>query len=135
MLFPKKTKYRKSHRGRIKGVSSRGNRIDFGSYGLKAITRGYVNSRQIEAARKTMSRYTKKGGKIWIRIFPDRPWTKNAEEVPMGKGKGDVQYYTFAVRPGRIIFEMDGILETQAREAMTLASHKLPVKTKFLVKT
>jgi large subunit ribosomal protein L16 len=134
MLFPKKTKYRKAHRGRLKGISTRGSLISFGTYALKATTRGYVNSRQIEAARKTMSRYTKKGGKIWIRIFPDKPWTKNAEEVPMGKGKGDVQYYTFGVKPGRIIFEMDGIPENMAKEAMGLAADKLPVKTKFLIK-
>lgn len=93
-----------------------------------------MNSRQIEAARKTLSQFTKKGGKVWIRIFPDRPWTKNAEEVPMGKGKGDVQYYTFGVRPGRVLFEMDGIPLESAKKAMTLASYKLPVKTRFVTK-
>ncbi len=134
MLFPKKTKYRKAHRGRLKGVSTNGSTIAFGNCALKAITRGYLNSRQIEAARKTMSQFTKRGGKIWIRIFPDKPWSKNAEEVPMGKGKGDIQYYVFGVRPGRILFEMDGLPVAIAKEAMTLAGHKLPVKTKFLTK-
>lgn len=133
MLFPKKTKHRKAHRGRLKGVATKGAKISFGKFGLKAITRGYLTSRQIEAARKTLTRYTKKGGKIWIRIFPDKPWTKNAEEVRMGMGKGAVQYYVFGVKPGRMLFEMDGIPMDQAKEALLLAGYKLPVKTRFIL--
>ncbi len=132
MLFPKKTKYRKTQRGRLKGVATRGASVSFGTFALKAVTRGYLNSRQIEAARKTLTRYTKKGGKIWIRIFPDKPWTKNAEEVRMGTGKGAVQYYTFGVKPGRVLFEMDGLPEDQAKEALLLAAYKLPVKTRYV---
>lgn len=134
MLFPKKTKYRKAHRGRLKGLATANTEISFGSFALKALTRAYVNSRQIEAARKTLTRYTKKGGKVWIRIFPDKPWTKNAEEIRMGGGKGAVEYYVFGVKPGCVMFEMDGIPFDQAKEALTLAGYKLPVKTRFITK-
>ena len=119
MLFPKKTKYRKSHRGRLKGLSEAGSAVSFGSFGLKATTRGYINSRQIEAARKTLTRYTKKAGKIWIRVFPDKPWTKNAEDIRMGGGKGAVVEYVFGVKPGRVLFEMDGIPAAIAQEGIS----------------
>jgi len=133
MLVPKKTKYRKAQRGRLKGSAQRGSTISFGSFGLKATTRGYITSRQIEAARRAMTRYLKRGGKIWIRIFPDKPYTKSGAETPMGSGKGAVEYYTAPVKPGRVLFELDGVSEEIAREALRLASHKLPVKTKVLV--
>lgn len=132
MLSPRKTKYRKAQRGRLKGLASRGNTISFGSFALKAVTRGYISSRQLEAARRTMTRYLRRGGKIWIRIFPDRPFTKTAAETPMGSGKGSVEFYRAAIRPGRVIFEIDGVDEPTAREAFRLASYKLPVQTKFL---
>ncbi|MFN7160845.1 MAG: 50S ribosomal protein L16 [Candidatus Gracilibacteria bacterium] len=132
MLAPKKTKYRKAQRGRLKGLANRGSTISFGSFALKATTRGYISSRQLEAARRTMTRYLKRGGKIWIRIFPDRPFTKKAAETPQGSGKGSVEFYRAAVKPGKIIFEIDGVDEATAREAFRLASHKLPLQTKFL---
>ena len=132
MLVPKKTRYRKAQRGRLKGAAQNGTRIAFGTYGLKALTRGYINSRQIEAARRAMTRFLKRGGKIWIRIFPDKPYTRTAAETPMGSGKGTVEFYMAAVRPGRIMFEIDGVDEATAREALRLASHKLPVQTKIL---
>lgn len=132
MLVPKKTKYRKAQRGRLKGTAQNGTRIAFGTYGLKALTRGYINSRQIESARRAMTRFLKRGGKIWIRIFPDKPYTRTAAETPMGSGKGSVEFYQAAVRPGRIMFEIDGVDEATAREALRLASHKLPVQTKIL---
>lgn len=132
MLIPKKRKYRKAHRGRIKGIATRGSRISFGTFGLKAMTRGYLTSRQIEAARRAITRQVKRGGKIWIRVFPDKPYTKKAAEVPMGSGKGNVEMYRCPVLPGRVIMEMTGVTEEMAREAFRLAGHKLPMKTKFV---
>lgn len=134
MLLPKKTKYRKQMKGTNKGIASRGVEISFGQYGLKAETAERITSRQIEAARRAMTRYVKRGGKIWIRIFPDTPITKKPAEVRMGSGKGSVDHYAAKVRPGRIMFEMDGVTEEVAREAMRLAAHKLPVRTRFVVR-
>lgn len=135
MLFPKRTKYRKLQKPRdIRGKAQSGNKVSFGSYGLKAMTAGYITSRQIEAARKAMTRFVKRGGKIWIRIFPDHPFTLHPAESRMGSGKGSVEYYMATIKPGRVLFEMDGIPVEMAKEAMTLASSKLPCKTKFLVK-
>lgn len=134
MLMPKKQKFRKVFRARSKftGKAKGGDRLSFGAYGLKAVTTSEVTSRQIEAARRAMTRYIKRGGKVWIRIFPHTPITKKAAEVPMGSGKGTVDHYVATVKPGTIIFEMDGVEESIAREAMRLASHKLPLKTKFI---
>lgn len=135
MLAPKKVKHRKWQRtDKIKGKAARKVDISFGSFGLKAQTAGWVSSRQIEAARRTMTRYIQRGGKIWIRIFPDKPMTKKGSEVPMGKGKGTVDHYVAVVKPGMIIFEMDGVPEKMAKEAMELAAYKLPVKCKFITK-
>jgi large subunit ribosomal protein L16 len=136
MLQPARTKFRKSHRNRggLVGTSYAGAYVSFGMYGLKATSPGEVSSRQIEAARRAMSHCIKRGGKIWIRIFPHMPITKKASEVPMGSGKGSVEFYTALVRPGRVIFEMDGVTEEIAREAFRLAGAKLPVRTKFTVK-
>ena len=133
MLMPKKTKFRKMQRGGILGgVTDKGARVSFGSYGIKAMTAGLVSARQIEASRRAMTRYVQRGGKIWIRIFPDWPMTKKGAETPMGKGKGSVDSYVAKVRPGRVLFEMDGVTEAIAKEAMRLASHKLSVKTRFV---
>lgn len=134
MLMPKKTKYRKSHKGRRGGKATRLIKISFGSFALKTMDSHWVTSRQIEAARRVMTRYTKRGGKIWIRIFPDKPVTKKGGEIPMGKGKGAVDHYVAVVKPGMIMFEMDGIPEEMAKEAMLKAAHKLPVKCKFVTK-
>lgn len=134
MLIPKKAKHRKQFRGKIKGVSFRGERINFGQYALKSLEGGWITCNQIEAARRAITRYTKKGGRVWIRIFPDKPVTKKPAESSMGGGKGDVYSYVAVVRPGRILFEMGGVSKEVAQEALRLASHKLPVKTKFLVK-
>lgn len=136
MLSPKKVKHRKWQKGRRrnKGKESRGTRIAFGSYALKIMEPCWMTARQIEAARRTMTRYVQRGGKIWIRVFPDKPVTKKGIEVPMGGGKGSVDHYVTPVKAGRIIFEMDGVSEEMAKEAMRKASHKLPVKTKFIVK-
>ena len=134
MLLPKKTKYRKQMKGTLNGVASRGAEIAFGQYGLKAEEAERITSRQIEAARRAMTRYVKRGGKIWIRIFPDTPITKKPAEVRMGSGKGSVDHYAAKVRPGRVMFEMDGVTEEIAREAMRLAGHKLPIKTRFIVR-
>jgi len=136
MLQPKKQKYRKSHRARgsLKGKSHVGSEVSFGMYGLKAQTAGELTSRQIEAARRAMTRYIKRGGKIWIRVFPHAPITRKPAEVPMGSGKGSVEFYVSRVKPGRILFEMEGVTEEIAREALRLASSKLPVKTKFVLK-
>ena len=131
MLQPSRTKYRKAHRGVIKGLATRGAEMSFGDYALKTI--GYITSRQIESARKAIVRYLKKGGQLWIRIFPDKPYTKKALEVPMGGGKGGVEMYRAPVKPGRILFEIGDIAPEVAREAFTLASYKLPVKTKILM--
>lgn len=134
MLAPKRAKYRKAFRGKRRGKAVRGSTIDFGSYGLKATTVGWVTSRQIEAARRALTHYTKRGGRIWIRIFPDKPITKKPPETRMGSGKGDVAEYVAVVKPGRIMFEMAGVPLDVAREAMRLASVKLPVRSKFVVK-
>jgi len=133
MLQPSRTKYRKAHRGIIKGLAIRGSDIDFGDYALKVTESGYITSRQIESARKAIVRYLKKGGKLWIRIFPDKPYTKKALEVPMGGGKGGVEMYRAPVKPGRIIFEIGDIAPEVAREAFIRASYKLPLKTKILL--
>lgn len=134
MLIPKKVKHRKWHKGRARGkrVASRKTTLAFGSIGIKATTEAWVTSRQIEAARRAMTRSVKRGGKIWIRIFPDKPVTAKGSEMPMGKGKGAVDHYVAVVRPGTMLFEMDGVDEALARRAMELASHKLPLKTKVV---
>lgn len=134
MLVPRRTKYRKQFRGKMKGISSRGSEIDFGEYGLKAQSRGWVSSQQIESARKAMTHYTQRGGRIWIRIFPDKPYSKKPPETRMGTGKGDIAGFVAVVRPGRILFEMGGVTKEAAIEAMRLASHKLALKTKFVEK-
>ena len=134
MLVAKRTKYRKSFRGAMGGLSIRGSTIDFGEFGLKALTAGWVSARQIESARKTLTHYTKRGGRIRIRIFPDKPITKKPPETRMGSGKGDVSEYVAVVRPGRIMFEMSAITQRVAEEAMRRAGAKLPVRTKFIVK-
>lgn len=134
ILMPKKVKHRKWQKGRIKGIAARGIELNFGSYGLKALDSRWISSRQIEAARRTILRYLKKGGKLWIRIFPDKPVTKKGDEVPMGGGKGGVDHYVFVVKPGRVLFELDGLKEEIAREALEKAGDKLPLKTKFVKK-
>ncbi len=134
MLSPKKTKYRKSHKGKRGGKASSFLEINFGSFGLKAMEACWVDSRQIEAARRVMTRYTRKGGRIWIRIFPDKPVTKKGGEIPMGHGKGALDHYVVVVKPGMIMFEMEGITKESAKEAMESAAHKLPIKCKFIVK-
>ncbi|MFC1651725.1 50S ribosomal protein L16 [Patescibacteria group bacterium] len=134
MLMPRKMKYRKQHRGKMRGLARRGSEIEFGSFGLKAKERGWVTAQQIEAARRAMTRYVKRGGKIWVRIFPDKPITKKPLEVPMGSGKGDVDKFVAVVLPGRMLFEMDGIPESVAKEALRLAANKISLKTKFFVK-
>jgi len=132
MLMPKKVKYRKQQRGRRRGLAYRGSSISFGDYGLQALEDGWVTARQIEAARVAMTRHVKRGGKIWIRIFPDKPVTKKPAETRMGSGKGNPEYWVAVVKPGRVMFEMAGVDEDLAREALRLAGHKLPVKTKFV---
>ncbi|HEY84232.1 MAG TPA: 50S ribosomal protein L16 [Chloroflexi bacterium] len=132
MLMPKRTKYRKQMRGRMKGKAGRGNRIAFGDYALQATEPVWMTSRQIEAARRAVMRYVKRGGKFWIRVFPDKPITAKAAETRMGSGKGNVEYWAAVVKPGRIIFEIAGVPEDVAKEAMRLASHKLPIKTQFI---
>ena len=134
MLAPKRAKHRKSFRGSRRGLSIRGSTVAFGEYGLKALTEGWVTSRQIEAARRALTHYTKRGGRIWIRIFPDKPITKKPPETRMGSGKGDVYEYVAVVRPGRILFEMGGITLDEAKESLRLASAKLPVRTRFITK-
>jgi large subunit ribosomal protein L16 len=134
MLLPKRSKYRKQQRGVLKGVATRGTNISFGDYGLIAESTGWVTSRQIEAARRSITHYTKRGGRIWIRIFPDKPVTKKPAEVRMGGGKGDVHEHVAPVRPGRMIFEMSGVAKDMAFEALRLAAHKLPIKTKIVAK-
>lgn len=135
MLMPRKVKHRKIQRGgKIKGVATKGNELSFGSFGLKSLDGGLISARQIEAARRAMTRYIKRGGKIWIRIFPDKPMTKKGDETPMGKGKGSVDHFVARIKSGRVLFEMDGVLESVASEAMRLASHKLAIKTKFIKK-
>ncbi|HAL62718.1 MAG TPA: 50S ribosomal protein L16 [Chloroflexi bacterium] len=134
MLMPKRVKYRKAHRGRRKGKASRGNQINFGEYGLQALESSWVTSRQIEAARRAIVRHVRRGGKLWIRVFPDKPVTKKPAETRMGSGKGSVDHWVAVVKPGRILFEIAGVREEAAREAMRLASHKLPIKTQFIAK-
>ena len=134
MLMPKRVKYRRVQRGRMKGKASRGNVISNGTYGLVALEPAWITSNQIEAARIAMTRYIKRGGQVWIKIFPDKPVTEKPAETRMGSGKGSPEYWVSVVKPGRILFEMDGIDEATAREAMRLAGHKLPIKTKFIAK-
>ncbi|MCS7236168.1 MAG: 50S ribosomal protein L16 [Armatimonadota bacterium] len=132
MLMPKRVKYRKQQRGRMKGLSYAGSTLAFGEYGLRATSPAWVTAAQIEAARRTITRYIKRGGKLWIRIFPDKPVTKKPAETRMGSGKGNPEYWVAVVRPGRVLFELAGVSEAVAREAMMLASHKLPVRTQFV---
>jgi len=132
MLQPKRTKFRKQHKGRNRGLAQRGNTVAFGVYGLKSTGRGRITARQIEAARRAMTRYVKRGGKIWIRIFPDKPITKKPLEVRQGKGKGNVEYWVAQIQPGRVLYEMEGVGEDVAREAFRLAASKLPVSTAFV---
>jgi len=134
MLMPKRVKYRRVQRGRLTGKASRGNKVTYGSFGLVAMEPAWVTSNQIEAARIAMTRYVKRGGKVWIKIFPDKPVTEKPAETRMGSGKGSPEYWVAVVKPGRVMFEMDGVEEAQAREAMRLAMHKLPLKCKFATK-
>ena len=135
MLQPARTKYRKTHKGRNNGLAFVANKVSFGEYGLKAVEHGQLTARQIEAARRTISRYVKRGGKLWIRVFPDKPITKKPIEVRMGNGKGSVEFYVAQIQPGRMIYEMEGVTEAQAREAMALAAAKLSVKTIFVTRS
>lgn len=135
MLQPKRTKYRKQHKGRNRGLAQSGNKVSFGEYGLKAVGRGRLTARQIEAARRVMTRHIRRVGKIWIRVFPDVPVTKKPLEVRMGKGKGNVEYWVCKVQPGRLLYEMEGVDEETAREAFRLAATKLPFKTAFVSRT
>ena len=135
MLQPKRMKFRKLHKGRNTGLAQRGNKVSFGEFGLKATGRGRITARQIEAARRTMTRRIKRGGKIWIRIFPDKPITSKPLEVRMGKGKGPVEYWVAEIQPGRVLYEMEGVSEELAREAFALAAAKLPVSTTFVTRT
>lgn len=132
MLQPKKTKYRKQQKGHNRGNATRGNKVDFGEYGLKAITRGRLTSREIEAARRAINRYVKRGARVWIRVFPDKPVSKKPLEVRMGKGKGNPEYWVAVIRPGRVLYEMEGVSEDIAREAFRLAGAKLSVQTSFV---
>ncbi len=134
MLLPKRVKYRRVHRGRMKGVATRGNVVNQGDFGLQATEPAWITSNQIEAARIAMTRYIKRGGQVWIKIFPDKPVTEKPAETRMGSGKGSPEYWVAVVKPGRIMFEIAGVPEEVAREAMRLAGHKLPVKTKFVVR-
>jgi len=135
MLQPKRTKFRKQHKGRNRGLSLRGNRVSFGEFGLKATGRGRLTARQIEAARRAMTRHIRRGGKIWVRVFPDKPISKKPLEVRMGKGKGAVEYWVAQVQPGRMLYEVEGVSEELAREAFALAAAKLPVETTFVVRS
>lgn len=134
MLAPKRVKYRKSQKGRRRGVATAGNTLNFGDFGLKAAGAGWITARQIEAARVAMTRFIKRGGKIWIRIFPDKPITKKPAETRMGKGKGAPEEWVCVVRPGRVLYEIEGVEEATAREAFRLAAHKLPIQTKFVAR-
>lgn len=134
MLQPKKTKYRKMMKGRMKGTETRGTKLEFGQYALQAVEPGWITSRQIEAARRAMTREIKRGGNVWIKIFPDKPITAKPAETRMGSGKGSPEYWVAVVKPGRVLFEMNGVSEEVAKEAMRLASHKLPIKCKFVTK-
>jgi large subunit ribosomal protein L16 len=133
MLMPKKVKYRKRHKGKMRGTAYRGGSVSFGEYGLQALACGWITNRQIEAARIAMTRHVKRGGKIWLRIFPDKPISKKPAETRMGKGKGNPEYWVAVVKPGRILYEMAGVEEEVAKEAFRLASHKLSVPTRFVV--
>ena len=135
MLLPKRVKYRRVHRGRMKGKASRGNTVTYGEWGLQAIEPSWITSNQIEAARIAMTRYTTRGGKVWIKIFPDKPVTEKPAETRMGSGKGSPEYWVAVVKPGRVMFEIAGVSEEVAREALRLASHKLPIKTKIVART
>ena len=134
MLLPKRVKHRKQHRGRMTGVATRGNKVTYGEYGLMTTEPAWITAAQIEAARIAMTRYTKRGGQVWIKIFPDKPVTKHPAGARMGSGKGAPEYWVAVVKPGRVMFEIEGVTEAQAREAMRLAAHKLPIKCKFAVK-
>lgn len=135
MLQPKRTKFRKQHKGRNRGLAQAGNRVSFGEYGIKATSRGRLTARQIEAARRTITRKVKRGGKLWIRVFPDKPISKKPLEVRMGKGKGNVEYWVALVQPGTVLYEIEGVPEPLAREAFALAAAKLPVRTAFAQRT
>lgn len=135
MLQPKRTKFRKQQKGRNRGLALNGNKVSFGEYGLKAVSRGRITARQIEAARRAMTRHVKRGGKIWIRIFPDVPVTKKPLEVRQGKGKGNVEYWVVKIQPGKMLYEMEGVNEEIAREAFRLADAKLPIRTTFVSRT
>ncbi|MFB9886580.1 50S ribosomal protein L16 [Balneatrix alpica] len=135
MLQPKRTKFRKVHKGRNRGLALRGSKVSFGDFGLKTTERGRITARQIEAARRAMTRHVKRGGKIWIRVFPDKPITEKPLEVRMGSGKGNVEYWVAEVQPGKVLFEMEGVAETLAQEAFALAAAKLPVSTTFVKRT
>ncbi|MBA53467.1 MAG: 50S ribosomal protein L16 [Pseudomonadales bacterium] len=135
MLQPKRTKFRKQHKGRNRGLAQAGNKVSFGTIGLKAVSRGRLTARQIEAARRAMTRHVKRGGKIWIRVFPDKPITEKPLEVRQGKGKGNVEYWVAEIRPGKMLYEMEGVNEEIAREAFTLAAAKLPIKTTIVSRT
>ena len=134
MLMPKRVKYRRVHRGRLKGEAHRGNRVTNGNYGLVALEPAWITSKQIEAARIAMTRYIRRGGQVWIKIFPDKPITEKPAETRMGSGKGSPEYWVAVVKPGRVLFEMDGVSEEVAKEAMRLATHKLPIKCRFVTK-
>ena len=134
MLMPKRVKYRRVHRGRLKGKALRGNTVTYGDFGLQALEPAWITANQIEAARIAMTRYTKRAGQVWIKIFPDKPITEKPAETRMGSGKGSPEYWVAVVKPGRVMFEIGGIDEAQAREALRLAAHKLPIKCKFVVK-
>jgi large subunit ribosomal protein L16 len=134
MLSPRRTKYRKQHRGRMRGMAYRGNTLNFGDFALQATEPSWITARQIEAARRAMTRYVKRGGKIWIRIFPDKPVTMRPAETRMGSGKGSPEFWVAVVKPGRVMFEMAGVPEDIAKEAMRLAAQKLPIKTKFITR-
>ncbi len=135
MLQPKRTKFRKMHKGRNRGLALRGNKVSFGEFGLKATDRGRLTARQIEAARRTMTRHIKRGGKIWIRVFPDKPITGKPLEVRMGKGKGNVEYWVALIQPGKVLYEVEGVAEELARQAFALAAAKLPIPTTFVKRT
>lgn len=132
MLLPKRTKFRKAHKGRNRGLATTGNKVSFGEYGLQSTTRGRMTSRQIEAARRTITRHIKRGGRVWIRVFPDKPVSKKPLEVRMGKGKGNPEFWVMEVKPGQMLYELQGVSEELAREAFTLAAAKLPFKCKFV---
>lgn len=134
MLMPKRVKYRRVHRGRMKGKATRGNTLTYGEFGIQALEPAWITANQIEAARRAMTRYIKRGGNIWIKVFPDKPITEKPAETRMGSGKGSPEYWVAVVKPGRVLFEMGGVSEELAREAMRLAAHKLPIKTKFITR-